>query len=620
MSLGFSKTNKSFSRDLLVLAVAVAFLLFLLATWISYRAYTDHYAELQNRLYQDAIRLDRTLTQDVNQASYLLEAISKQVIQQQDASPTDIARILRAYDTQDTVFNMFAWVDERQRVVATSAKGVLSTITDVSDRDYVKKSISQSWKVHIGRPVESRASSAWIIPLGMGVQDYKGKYLGTVVTSLNIDKLTRQMREVLGDDQISLTLLTKTLLEVTESSEDAEFIDESLSLNKLQRIDYQQFPHGALSEIEGGAQPLLAYYLASEETPFLFVLGRNLQNEWRSLLWLMGQRLIPLFLIAAFSAGALLAIRRRVIDPLAQLGKESERILRGESQVTPVKGPAEVTFLSRQLQQICAYIQERRRIEFEQKAKLATLKRAKDNAELSNRVKVDFLNAMSHEFRTPLNTISGFTELMQNQVYGSLGNSRYNEYVADITDSVNAMQSLVSDVIALTKAETAQYDVQEKAVEVQLVVARSIRTLADKLREAGVTVENRVVETLPKLRVDEARLRQIIQNLIFNALSHTPQGGMIIVDARVAEDKLHQPVYELIVSDSGRKPALREDKLKEEDTTEKPFKIYLRKPGNLGIPLTKALVAMQQASLEVDSPPGKPTVVIVRYPKEKIVL
>jgi hypothetical protein len=95
---------------------------------------------------------------------------------------------------------------------------------------------------------------------------------------------------------------------------------------------------------------------------------------------------------------------------------------------------------------------------------------------------------------------------------------------------------------------------------------------------------------------------------------------MIIVDARVAEDKLHQPVYELIVSDSGRKPALREDKLKEEDTTEKPFKIYLRKPGNLGIPLTKALVAMQQASLEVDSPPGKPTVVIVRYPKEKIVL
>lgn len=621
MQLAFAKLNRSFSRDFLVLAVAVAFLLVLLAGWIAYDAYTDHRSRLLEQLHSDATRLDRTLAQDLEQARYLIESISRQLLHVNPENKQEIAKILRSFDTKGTVYNIFAWADADQRITVSSSAGVMPHPMDVSDRDYIKKSMIQPWKMHIGRPIEGRASGKWVVPVGMGVQDYEGHYLGVVITSLNVEKLTGQFRSVLANDYTDFGLLTHTLLEVTQSSAEADFISNYFPLTGLKQIRLEEAPMGEFTESPAVSQASrLTYYQRSEEYPFLFLLGMDTDAEWITLLWLMGQRLLPLLLIAAFSAGALLVIRQRVIQPLAQLGTESERLLRGEPLTATVRGPAEITFLGKQLQQISAYIQERRRIEFEQKAKLAFLKRAKDNAELSNRVKVDFLTAMSHEFRTPLNTISGFTELMQNEVYGPLGNTRYNEYMSDIQDSVNGMQSLVSDVIALTKAETVQYDVQEKPVEVQLVVARSIRTLADKLKESGVTVENRVRDELPKLRVDESRLRQIIQNLIFNALSHTPQGGVIIVDARMAEDKLHQPVYELVISDSGRKSQPREEKPREDNADTKPFKVYLRKPGNLGIPLTKALVAMQQATLEVDSPPGKPTIVIVRYPKEKIVL
>jgi signal transduction histidine kinase len=267
-------------------------------------------------------------------------------------------------------------------------------------------------------------------------------------------------------------------------------------------------------------------------------------------------------------------------------------------------------------------MQERRRVEYEQKAKLTFLKRAKDTAELSNRVKLDFLTSMSHEFRIPLNSISGFIELMKNEVYGPIGNDRYRQYVADMHDALQGLQSLVGDVISLTKAESAQAESQEKPIELQLVVARAIRQMAEKLKEAGITVENRVREDIPRLRVDEARLRQIIQNLLLNALSHTPSGGSVVVDARMTEDKLHQPIFELIITDYGAKrlPGKRDDEVGDATARAARKMAGGQRPGNLGVPLTRALVAMQQATLEVESPPGKATTVTVRYPKEKIVL
>jgi signal transduction histidine kinase len=621
MHLKTFRIRSSFSRDFFVLAAAVTFLLLLLTFWIAYDTYRDHQHSLVEQMDVYSSRMDRTLVQDIEQASYLLESISRQIPHVKTENLTSIARLLRSFDTENTVFNLFGWVDNQQRIVVTNTNGVLTYPQDVSDRDYIKKSISMPAKVHIGRPVQGRASNKWVIPLALGINDAQGKYLGTVLISINIEKLTTQLRAVLDAPDISFGLLTSTLIEVVNAGAMPDFLSGYFPLESLYAINFEEHPQGKFKPIYNkDNQGMLTYYQHSSGYPFVFLMGTNLMLQLKPLLMTLWQRLMPLLLIAIFSAIVLFVIRYRVIQPLTMLGEEAEKLIRGEALTKRVKGPSEITKLGERLQQISAYIQERRRIEFEQKAKLTFLKRAKDSAEVSSRVKVDFLTSMSHEFRTPLNTVSGFIELMKNEVYGAIGNERYRQYVTDIHDSVNALQSLVSDVISLSKAESSQADVQEKPLELQLVVARSIRNLADKLKEAGVTVENRVREDLPKLRVDESRLRQVIQNLLFNALSHTPMGGSIVVEARVAEDKLHQPVFEIIITDFGAKrlPGSREEE--GDMAMRKGKKGYGAKPGNLGVPLTKALVAMQQATLEVDSPPGKATTVTVRYPKEKIVL
>lgn len=615
------RLRSSFSRDFFVLAAAVAFLLALLTLWIAYDTYRDHQQRLLEQMATDSVRMDRTLVQDIQQASYLLESISRQILHLNSGQPEEVAKLLRSFDTEGTIFNLFGWADASQRIMVTSIGGLVAHPLDISDRDYIKKSLSVPWQVHIGRPVEGRISGKWIVPLALGVNDASGKYLGAVLASINVDKLTAQLREALNDPAVSFGVVTSTLTVVVDAGKSTDFIASYFPLATLKDVDFKAHPHGQFTIANSKmVHNTLTYYQHSASYPFVFLLGTDMSMQLWPLLNLLWQRLFPLLLIAVFSAIVLLVIRNRVIQPLAVLGEEAEKLIRGEPLTKSVKGPSEITLLGKLLQQISAYIQERRRIEFEQKAKLTFLKRAKDTAEISNRVKVDFLTSMSHEFRTPLNTISGFIELMKNEVYGAIGNERYRQYVADIHDSVNALQSLVSDVISLSKAESSQSEVQEKPLELQLVVARCIRNLADKLKEAGVTVENRVREELPKLRVDEARLRQVIQNLLFNALSHTPSGGSIVVEARVSEDKLHQPVFEIIITDYGAKrlPGSREDD--DDLMSRRNKKGFGSKPGNLGVPLTKALVAMQQATLEVESPPGKATTVTVRYPKEKIVL
>lgn len=605
----------------MLLAAAVAFLLGLLTLWIAYDTYRDYQERLLEQMDAQSTRIDEILSQDIEQAGYLLEILGRQILKKDNRSHAEMAQILRSYQTDKTVFNLFAWVDDSHRIVATNTAGVLPLAQDVSDRDYIKKGISTPWKVQIGRPIQGRASDDWVVPIAMGMDDENGQYLGAVLTSLNVEKLNAQIRDALGDKNTDFGLITSTFLEVSSSAKTPDFINNYFPLSALKLVDFEKKPKAPFAAAQSkNASKMLTYYRHSERYSFVMLMGLDMATQIKPFLAQLGQRLLPLLLIAIFAALVLLTIRRRVIQPLGDLGKEAERLIRGESIARIVTGPTEITYLGKLLQQISAYIQERRRIEFEQKAKLTFLKRAKDTAEISNRVKVDFLTSMSHEFRTPLNTISGFIELMKNEVYGAIGNDRYRQYVADIHDSVTSLQSLVNDVIALSKAEDAQSDTQEKPLELQLVVARSIRNLADKLKDAGVTVENRVAEDLPKLRVDETRLRQVIHNLLFNALSHTPTGGSIVVEARVAEDKLHQPVFEIIITDFGAKrlPSGRDDE--GEHAPRKGKRALGARPGNLGVPLTKALVAMQQATLEVDSPPGKATTVTVRYPKEKIVL
>ena len=132
-----------------------------------------------------------------------------------------IALLLRSFDTAASLHHVFSWVDENKKNVVSSNKGVHDPV-DVSDRDYVQKSIAEPWKIQIGLPIQGRVSAKWVLPVAMGLTDSTGKYIGTILISMDIDTITHDLRSVVKDTGISFTVYSDTLLPLTQNPGRAE--------------------------------------------------------------------------------------------------------------------------------------------------------------------------------------------------------------------------------------------------------------------------------------------------------------------------------------------------------------------------------------------------------------
>ena len=240
-----------------------------------------------------------------------------------------------------------------------------------------------------------------------------------------------------------------------------------------------------------------------------------------------------------------------------------------------------------------------------------TLIAAKDAAEAANRAKSEFLANMSHELRTPLNAIIGFSTIMQKGMFGQL-NEKYAEYAGMVCDSGTHLLAIINDILDLAKADSNALELREEDIDIARVVALSstiVREMADK---AGVDYEVAIADVLPHVRADSARLRQILINLLGNAVKFTPCGGKVSLSAEATEEGGLQ----FRITDTGI--GIPKDKI---EIAMSPFgqvdgSLSRTYDGTgLGLPLTKRLVEMHGGTFELSSEPGRGTVITVRLPK-----
>ena len=163
----------------------------------------------------------------------------------------------------------------------------------------------------------------------------------------------------------------------------------------------------------------------------------------------------------------------------------------------------------------------------------AELERLSTELLRANRVKSEFLANVSHELRTPLNAIVGFVELLRDGVYGEL-NNRQTGPVERIASSANHLRQLVDQILDLAKMAAGRLDVQWEVIELKAFVLDLTSEIEALLTERGLTLSISVSASLPRVRTDPMHLRQIVLNLLGNALKFTSIGG-IAVRARVID-------------------------------------------------------------------------------------
>ena len=246
--------------------------------------------------------------------------------------------------------------------------------------------------------------------------------------------------------------------------------------------------------------------------------------------------------------------------------------------------------------------------------RIEELEAAKLQAEAASKAKSDFLANMSHELRTPLNAIIGFSDLMQSEVLGPIGSDTYRGYVSDIHFSGCHLLEIINDILDVVRHESGKMELKEDTVPVEDLIADALRLIRPQAREAQVNLNWRPAATaFPELRCDRVRVRQILLNVLSNAVKFTEPGGCIDIKTEVSSG------FELIVRDNGI--GIRPEDIARILT---PFgqvaSVYSRNQGaGLGLTLTKALIERHGGHLSLYSAPGLGTTVRLSFPADRLV-
>ncbi|MBK1671090.1 hypothetical protein CKO28_24080 [Rhodovibrio sodomensis] len=239
---------------------------------------------------------------------------------------------------------------------------------------------------------------------------------------------------------------------------------------------------------------------------------------------------------------------------------------------------------------------------------------AREKAELANKSKTEFLANMSHELRTPLNAVIGFAEVIEGQLLGEIGNPRYRAYASDIRESGQHLLSLINDILDHAKIEAGRRELHEEWLRLPDLIHATVRLVRERAHDRGIHLDVVPAARLPQVYADQRGVKQILLNLLTNAIKFTPEQGRVSVRTEVSADGLW-----LEVADTGIGIAEHDiDKAMAPFGQADNWLTREHEGTGLGLALCKQLAELHDGTLTLDSTPGAGTRVRVTLPADRL--
>ena len=253
-------------------------------------------------------------------------------------------------------------------------------------------------------------------------------------------------------------------------------------------------------------------------------------------------------------------------------------------------------------------------IDQRKKAEIA-LKEAKIESDLANRAKSEFLTNMSHELRTPLNSVIGFAEIIKDEAFGELAEPRYKEYASNIFDSGNGLLNVINEILDVSQIETGNRDLKESIVSVQDVVSSCLDMVKGKADSKNIRIDNKAVGKDLSLIGEKHAIKQMLLNLMSNAIRFSPDQSYIMLDAELDEKG------NMFVSVTDTGIGLTENELEKALSPFGQVSTEHKREGSgtgLGLTLVKSLVELHGGSLDIVSQKNIGTTATLTFPEKRV--
>ena len=321
---------------------------------------------------------------------------------------------------------------------------------------------------------------------------------------------------------------------------------------------------------------------------------------WRTAL------LLVVFLVLAITTSVLLA--RNLVRPIESIQVAAAKIGSGSlDERIDISSRDELGALAQEFNRMAARLQEsyaglEQQVQERTRELTSALSRLDEQTrelEAASRHKSEFLANMSHELRTPLNAISGFSQVLRKELFGEI-NERQAEYLDDVLASARDLLSLIDDVLDLSKVEAGQIELDVKPFSLPVALERGVVTVRERASKADVRISLSSDPGIDTVVADERRVRQVISNLLTNAVKFAPPGGTVDVGVSRVDGEVR-----VSVSDNGPGIAPEDQRRIFEEFQQAAAGKEQREGTGLGLALSKRLVELHDGRIWVESEPGK---------------
>jgi cell cycle sensor histidine kinase DivJ len=246
----------------------------------------------------------------------------------------------------------------------------------------------------------------------------------------------------------------------------------------------------------------------------------------------------------------------------------------------------------------------------DRKTQEAELMRTRDEAESASRAKTQFLANMSHELRTPLNAVIGFSEILNRELFGTLGEARYRDYARLIHESGEHLLNVVNEILDMSKIEAGKFKIVREPFDVGSLIKSCCDIMRHTAEQRSVSLIMDVAPGIPELPADKRACKQMLLNVISNAIKFTDPGGWVRVSARQAGETV-----EFVVSDNGigiaeqDLPKLGHPFVQANNSYDRSYD-----GAGLGLSVVKGLARLHGGRLELTSVLGEGTIATIILP------